>query len=668
MASVFAFPVAAHPDSERLIAGTQWFTAAELAELNLPGLPKGKRAIAERAAGECWALKVDVAGLALARPRRGRGGHATEFNIAVLPAAARLALAKSDAKAGDLGGDVVQIRNPAAPWAWFDALPQADKDEAKRRLRVIDAVERLIRTGCSATLAVASVAAEHRISRATIWNWRALVEGIAPVDALPALAPRRAGGGKKIEISGEIFTFIQSDYLRQSQPSWESCYYRLQRAFDGVALLSSRTLWRKFKRETPVQIIALKRGGDEALRKMLPFQRRSVAEMHAMELVNIDGHDCDVFVRFPGSNGQPDHVGRPTFLAIQDIYSRKILAWAIAETEDSITARLVFSRLFKDWGIPKGLLADNGHAFASKWITGGIPNRYRFKVKDDEPTGLLTALGVEVVWALPYRGSSKPIERGFRDFCDAAAKHPAFEGAYTGNSPMAKPENYGDRAIPLAEFEAVWAECVKAHNAKPNRRTEMAKGTMASFDQVFADSYATAPIGKATPEQLRMAMLMPDEKRCNSKSGEIELYGNRYWTPALLEFAGKRVIVRFDPDDLHSEIHVYTRDGRYLLAAPIVEDVGFRDAAAGKARGRQIAEFKKATKALAAAENLLTAAQLADRMPRLPDETSLEPAVIRPVRHRGQTAAALKPVRDVSKPAPRPSVIDRLTPHLRVVE
>ena len=37
--------------------------------------------------------------------------------------------------------------------------------------------------------------------------------------------------------------------------------------------------------------------------------------------------------------------------------------------------------------------------------------------------GLLTSLGIKIHWALPFRGSSKPIERSFRDLCDTVAKH-----------------------------------------------------------------------------------------------------------------------------------------------------------------------------------------------------------------------------------------------------
>src|SRR3546814_14857907 len=96
----------------------------------------------------------------------------------------------------------------------------------------------------------------------------------------------------------------------------------------------------------------------------------------------------------------------------------------------------------------KGLLADNGRAFASKWLTGGAKTRFRFQVRDEAPTGLLVALGVTIHWAKPYRGQSKPIERGFRALCDSVAKHPAFEGPLTRNRPHPKPANTGRHPAP----------------------------------------------------------------------------------------------------------------------------------------------------------------------------------------------------------------------------
>ena len=250
---------------------------------------------------------------------------------------------------------------------------------------------------------------------------------------------------------------------------------------------SERTFRRRLDTIEP-GVVLLKRDGPEALRQSIPAQRRTVDHLHALEHVNVDGHRFDVFVK--DAEGR---VFRPTMVAIQDISSSKIVGWRLGETESAVLTRLAFADVFRDFGIPKHCTLDNGRAFASKWITGGAKTRYRFKIREEEPTGLLTGLGIEIHWATPYRGQSKPIERAFRDMCDRIAKHPAMEGAYTGNSPMAKPDNYGSRAIPMDDFVVHVAQGIAAHNARLGRRGRNYAGR--SFDQVFAESYAAAPIG-----------------------------------------------------------------------------------------------------------------------------------------------------------------------------
>ena len=187
---------------------------------------------------------------------------------------------------------------------------------------------------------------------------------------------------------------------------------------------------------------------------------------------------------------------------------------------------------------------------------------------------------------------------------------------------------------------------ISAHNARPGRRTEIARGR--SFDAAFAESYATVPIGKATPEQLRMALLAADQKRVNKRTGHIEMFGNRYWSPEMSGLHGRNVTVRFDPDNLHQAIHLYDTAGAYLCSAELIVDTGFADAAAAKERAKMEANFRKAVRAAAEMEDLLRADQLAAMLPDYIDESELpEPQVVRPVRHHGQTAAALKQQRTV---------------------
>lgn len=647
--------------------GKSWFTAAELADLALPGLPRTKRKVNERASAERWALKVDEAGAPLARPRAARGGG-FEYHVSVLPPAARLALTKVElADVADVSAEVPET--DASLWRWYEAQSAKVKQEAQRRMAIVEAIVRYEDAGLTRSAAIQCAAGQHGASTATIWSWFQMIAGVDAANWLPHLAPRRKGGGREAEIDPEAWQYLLSEYLRPEQPTFSSCYYRLVRDFApsrGLIVPTERTLRRKLERDVDARLIAARRCGADALRRTIPAQQRSVAQLHALELVNIDGHRWDVFVRFPDGK-----VRRPIMVAIQDVYSRKFLAWRMGETEDAVLTRLAFADLFANYGIPKACLLDNGRAFASKWITGGAKTRFRFKIRDEEPLGVLTQLGIKTHWALPFRGSSKPIERCFRDFCDAIAKHPAFAGAYTGNNPMAKPENYGDRAVDWDVFVKVVTAGFAAHNARPKRRTEMARG-LYSFDEVFAESYAQAPIGKATEEQLRIALLTAEDRSTDRNSGVIELAGNRYWTPELSQIAGSRVTVRFDPDDLTKAIHVYSRDGRFLVTAPLLEATGFLDMAAAKKRARDEADLRKQAKRLAEMEQLLDAAKLAEMLPDYSDEAPVpEPRIVRPVRARGQTAAALKPQSQVAPQAPaQPLFIDRLAAaaRLRAVE
>lgn len=613
----------------------EWFSAAELAELALPGLPGDKRSLTRRARDEHWHLKADSSGEPLSRPRIGRGGG-TEFHVTLLPAPAQLELAKRGITPG-VAEAALATPPVATGWRWYEGQSAKVKAEAERRMGIVSEIDLLESAGLTRSAALAEVRNRHGIAISTLWNWLRLIEGVARADRLPALAPRRQGGGSETEIDPLLWSLFKSDYLRASAPTLTSCYERVRAiaAERGLSMPSEKTMRRRLERDVDPRVILLRRKGEEALRRSLPAQRRTVSDMHALELVNIDGHKFDVFART--SDGR---VVRPLMVAIQDIYSRKFVAWRVCEVESAMHVRLAFATLFERFGIPKGCVLDNGRGFASKWITGGAKNRFRFKVKPEDPTGLLTSLGIEIHWTLPYRGQSKPIERGFRDLCDTIAKHPAMEGAYTGNTVLAKPENYGSRAVAWDEFVALVDQGMAAHNAKLGRRTETARGR--SFDEAFAESYARAPIGKATPEQLRMALLAAEQVRVDRKTSAITLFDNRYWSDGCAQIAGQLVTVRFDPDDLMQDIHLYAQDGRYLTSAQLIADTGFLDVNGAKRSAKQLAEYRRKIREAAEAEQLMAADEVARLQADAPTFTVPEPSVVRPVRHRGHTAAALK--------------------------
>lgn len=628
------------------IIQAEWFTADELAELRLPGIPRTKRKVNKQAKAERWESR--------AAAQRGGG---REYPVSALPLAARLELVRSGRAA-----------DPVEPAPLSAFANDRQRDTAGFRLQVLDAVESYANSVGSCDRAAAIAAAEFGVGKSTILLWRSQVKGLPRAAWIGALVPQYRGGGRKAEVNDEAWLIYRSDWLRPEKPTHMSCYRRLEMWAKprGIELPHPKTLERKIEREVPREVILAKRSGAEAVRKLLPPQIRTVAELAAMELVNIDGHRWDVFVRFPATATEPERIARPIMVAIQDVYSRKFLARRIGETENAVLTRLCFADLFRQWGIPSATLLDNSRAFASKWITGGATSRFRFKIRADEPLGLLTQLGIRNHWATPYRGQSKPIERGFRDFCDAISRHPAFAGAWTGNKIDAKPENYASKAIDLDVFLRVVDQGIAEHNARTGRRTEAARGR--SFDEVFAESYARAAVGKASPEQLRLALLAADRVRAERQTGAITFLGNRYWCEALGKVAGQLLTIRFDPDNLHGEIHAYDAAGMFVATVPVWEAGGFLDSDAARRRAKLEADHRKAVKRQVELEQLLAPAEVAALLPTdIEDAPAPRPSVIRPVRVRG--SAAVKIEEAPAGPAPSP-FIDRFAgavSRLRVV-
>lgn len=630
-------PISMAPQDEN--GPSDWFSLSELLALNLPGLPDDRRKLSRKAQDEAWHLQAGADGQLLSRAR-GRVGGGVEFHVSVLPPAAQLELSSrglSISRPQPAEAETAAQRE----WRWFDRQTDKVKNEAKRRAAVLMDIDMLEDAGMTRSAALGEAARKAGIGASTVWNWVKAVSGIAPSDRLPFLAPRRKGGGVEADIPDDIWRIFLSDYLRPERPTLKSCYDRVVDIAEerrlNQALPSEAAFRRRLERDVDARVLLKRRGKKDEFKRSVPDQRRTLETMNALDLVNIDGHMFDVFV-IPPDGGDPI---RPVLVAIQDVYSRKFLAWKLDLSENFLATRLAFADLFKNYGIPKACLLDNSRTFAGKKLTGGAHTRFRYKHVEGEAAGLLTSLGIQIRFAKIYHGQAKPIERGFRDFADRIARSPECAGAYTGNSPTNKPANYGERAIPWAEFEQIVERGIAQHNARTGRRGGVCNGR--SFDQVFAESYANGVIGKATPEQLRIALLAAEQKRVNKLNGEINLYRNRYWSEECGRILGQRVTVRFDPEDLHKDIYVYDLSGAYLFAAQIMQDSGFTDLAGAHAAAKRRKQYVQAVKTAEEAHDLMLAHEVAALQakagvaPELP-----EPGAVRMHRHRGNVARKAK--------------------------
>ena len=633
----------------------EWFSANDLA--GLPGLPKYKRGVNQNAKKLGWK----------SREIKVRGGTANEYHLSSLPAETQAALLKRSLPEPTLLKKKIDSSafsyDSNQLWQHYDSKPQKQRDEAENRLSILLQVMTLNEVGqMKLGDAFNMVAEQNDISVRTIQGWyhgtktKPGVKKYDRKDWLAALVPGFVGRTSKAEIDDEAWEFFKADYLRLEQPTATACYYRLQRAAaeHNWTIPSIKTIERRIQ-TIPYSIRVFKREGDAGLIKMYPAQQRSVRDLHAMQWINGDGYQHNVFVRLP--NGE---VTRLKTWFWQDVYSRKILSYRVDESENTDSIRMSFGDLIDQFGIPEAVTIDNTRAAANKWMTGGVPNRYRFKVKEDDPLGLFPALGIKVHWtsiqAGKGHGQAKPIERSFGvgGIGETVDIHPELAGGYTGKNPMAKPENYGKKAIELDTFLRVLEQEIIAWNAKPGRRTEMGQGEK-SFDQVFNESYQAAPIQKATAEQRRMWLLSAEAIKVQ-RDGTFSLDAgkttgrgkNRYHAEELFEFVGQKIVVRFDPQNLHGTVYSYTLDGRYITEARCIEATGFGDTEAGRSYNKHRTRFMKATKLAAKAEVAMDALEVAERLPAIEKTEIADPKIVRPLR----------PAPQLGRPVPIPQVTE----------
>ena len=599
----------------------EWYTLSDLAAAQLPGYPSTAKGFDKVVLREGWRMNA-----ARFRKQSGReGGGGFEYHYGLISDTARAKLAFMEAAPA--------IPEKAASnllWRRFEALTDDQRKVCQQRFDVVTTWHEMRAAGVSAAQAARFIETKFEIDRATLYRWAGKVEGKARHDWLAALAPDvPSANGEISELADchpDAWDVLASDFLRPEGPKFSSCYRRMKEVAKRkgwAPIPAERTLRRHMDIKVPRAVQILARKGKEEAMKLLPAQQRSVAHLVAMQYANTDGHKLDLHVQLPGR----DKPTRVYLMAIQDLYSRKILSWVLAEAETWEAVRTIIGRMVEEHGIPERLYMDNGKAFASKKISGGAKRRNRFKITEDEVAGLLKTLGIDGRFVKPYSGQSKPIERGWGDLAEEISKHPDMAGAYTGRSTEHKPENYGKWAVPIEQLEKHVAARVIEHNAREGRKTETAKGR--SFDATFAASMAD-PVNLprfASPMQRSLWMLTAETVTARKPNGAIHLFGNRYWSRELNQWIGKKVTARFDPSDLHGDVKVYDPQGRLICDAACIDKTGFDCQAAARDTARAKSDFAKSLKVQKEAARRLNDVQLKELMGR--GETA-PPKTVRP--------------------------------------
>ncbi len=293
------------------------------------------------------------------------------------------------------------------------------------------------------------------------------------------------------------------------------------------------------------------------------YIERDYSLINVGDILVADGHVLNFEILNPWS-GRPKRMSLILFL---DMKSGMPMGWEIMPTENTQTIASALRRSIIRLGmVPKVVYLDNGRAFRAKHFQGCQ--------SFDEAgfAGLYERLGIKTIFAWPYHGQSKTVERFFGSFAELERWCPT----YSGTSIERKPPRMmrGERLHRKVHENAMAGRFLTLEQAH--------RAIAAWFDE-YASRRQRGHLDGATPMEVFLEgrgpgvdkaeltyLMMSLEVKHIHRNG-ISFQKQNYYHPALY---GRRhpVVVRYDQQDL-SSIFVYDQDGSYLCEAAPVEKI-----------------------------------------------------------------------------------------------
>lgn len=572
-----------------------------------------------------------------AKKEDGNGGPGWKIPIAALPESAQRKIkAKVDAALAARAAAIAPP--PTAPavrqfdpaeysmmWEAYDRSDAVPKRRAEAALAALVAFHELVDSGRDIGDAEKAVASSHGVSKPTLWRYRKATDGHPRMHWLPLLLPRYKGGRPAAEFTPEAYEFILALHKNTSETPLTVVLERARAlapekgwvipGYDAVAARLAKE---------PKWLDTLGRKGPKALERSYPAVERDYSSLALHDLWESDGRKADVFCVWPDGT-----VARPFIIVWREVRSRLVLS-AKGYLQPSAEGVLAaFGQALERAGTaPDYAKLDNGPEYAAKSVSGGQPNRYRFKVVPGEQPGLMTRVGTKAVWSKPGRGQDKPIESFWNFVADRCDKSPEFEGAYCGPNTVSKPEGFDKKkAIPLAAYAAKLAAVLEYFNNEHRHRGSGMNGrTPMEVYTELSEGLRRDPVDPAHLRLARMGVASIKPDRVNaSYSLTIPGYGvNRYWSEEIAslpqEVLARKHSVYYDLEAPESPVSIY--DGvKWLGDACPIESLPFL--AAGDRAGEHVKAKNASMKPKVDALKQIKARAQLDSLPTLPGINSL---------------------------------------------
>ncbi len=472
-------------------------------------------------------------------------------------------------------------------WDEYERSGATHKRRAEAAFEALLTFLRLVDEGFSIGEAEKEVASRHGVSKPTLWRYRQATKDHPQMHWKPLLSPRYKGGRPSAEFTEEAYGYILVRTLNTSGTPWNIVFEeaRALAKVNGWVIPGNDAIRYRLEKE-PKWLDTLGRKGKKALERSYPAIRKDYKSLALHELWESDGRKSDVFCLWPDGT-----IARPFIIVWREVRSRLVLGVKGYLNPSAAGVLAAFGMaLARAGAAPDFAKIDNGREYASKSVTGGQANRYRFNVVPGEQPGVMTLCGTKAEWSPPGRGQDKPIESFWNFVAKRCDKAPEFEGAYCGRNPVEKPENFDRRnAIPIAIYEAKLAAVLEYFN---NQHRHSGSGMDGRTPiEVYTELLANTVRPPVDPAHIRLCKMGVASIKPSAVDAcytlKIPGYGTcRYWSKKIavlpLEVLSRKHSVYYDLENPSAPVSIY--DGHaWLDDAPQFEALPFRNAGEGAA-------------------------------------------------------------------------------------
>lgn len=316
------------------------------------------------------------------------------------------------------------------------------------------------------------------------------------------------------------------------------------------------------------------RGTREYKNKVMVKGSRDTKGLQVMQIVMGDEHTFDCWVSYKQPNGKVIAI-KPHLAAWVDMRSRVIMGDVMCKDANSdILKQSLLKMIYSEpGGVPEYLYIDNGKDYTAKTMTGRDRNDRSGMNFDNETMGFYKSIGIKDDHrALPYEPWSKgQIERFFRTVCN---KFTRWMKSYTGTLTGSKTSDKVDKDIKrmlergelltLEEFYEKWHEwltTVYMHTEHSGLK-KMGETYKKPYDCFMnEDRYF-----KAAPPKSYATMLMMKSENVLVRNIGITKWGYEYRSDELCDYIGRKVDIKYDPDDM-AVLYVFDQKGKRICEA-----------------------------------------------------------------------------------------------------